>query len=203
MRGQHALGEVVVGLVGEPADLVEKVQHAGRLATLLERQQRDGARVVGPGDGAARDALGGVELLLGGEDVLVEGGLQLLVGKVDEQLLEAISGERFKPKDVKDPDKAVGRGGRGEAAKPGIHEADGPVEERRVDSLGQCVARVDRLLCTQPHGDRLDRAADRGGDAARGERLDERRVLEAEEPGGSVEPRRLVGNHRRAASLDR
>ena len=47
-------------------------------------------------------ASGGVLGLLGGEDVLVEGGLQLLIRKVDEQLLKAVGVERLEAEDVED-----------------------------------------------------------------------------------------------------
>jgi len=40
--------------------------------------------------------------LLGGEDVLVEGGLQLLVCEVDEKLLKAVGVERLEAEDVED-----------------------------------------------------------------------------------------------------
>ena len=50
-----------------------------------------------------------VELLLGGEDVRVEGGVQLLVGEVDQQLLEAVGREGLEAEDVED----AWRGARG------------------------------------------------------------------------------------------
>jgi len=62
-------------------------------------QQR---RVVGICDVVAVDALARILLQLLLEDVLVEEVLQLLIGKVDAPLLEAVDMEVFKAKNIKD-----------------------------------------------------------------------------------------------------
>eukprot|EP00965_Chrysotila_dentata_P129014 4265177-Pleurochrysis_carterae.AAC.2 len=149
-------GDVVCVAHGrQPPHLVEQVEQPGRDASLLLADERDGRRVVGPHDALPRDALRVVQRLLRGEDVRIERRLQLLVRKVDQQLVEPVPA-------VACARRLDCRGGRARrlwrrgarhdcrrtaerisaALELTVDEADGPLEERRVDALGERVARM-------------------------------------------------------------
>mmetsp|Transcript_1076 Transcript_1076/g.2965 ORF Transcript_1076/g.2965 Transcript_1076/m.2965 type:complete len:431 (+) Transcript_1076:2737-4029(+) len=161
----------LVGALGEDALLVEHGDESHAVGgEELEHVAVVHLRLVEGGHG---DALG---LGLGhgrGEDHAVEEALKLLVGVVDEQLLERVVGEELKPKDVEDADEGVRLRVRVVGA---ASEADGlvdgqahAVKDARVEGLGQRVHEVHGLGGRVWLGDPLCARAD----APRGERLTE------------------------------
>ena len=101
----------------------------------------------------------------------VEGRLQLLVGEVDQQLLERVGGERLEAKDVEDADEgALGavarRRLRGELL---VCEAHGPLEEGREECLREAVAHRGALWRVELHEDLLGLAGAAEGHRAAGE----------------------------------
>ena len=86
----------MVGGLGEATLLVEQGEQPERPG---QEHVQDGP-VVDELDHVDADALGHVLLLLPGEDVLVEKVLDLLVGDVDAQLLEAVAREVLEAENV-------------------------------------------------------------------------------------------------------
>ena len=162
VRLVDGLAEVLVARVWLLARLVEDAHDACR--ALLD--EVDAALVVLVLDARPRDALLLVQVLLRLEDELEEELLQLLVGKVDAELLEGVDRERLEAVDVEQPDE-LGRLGR-LAADRDVDLVDDVVEELRVHRLGQRVARQHRLLARERHHRRL---------AARRERAHAQRLL--------------------------
>ena len=153
--------------------------------------------VVGELEERALDALGAALGFLHAEDVLVEELLELLVGEVDQELLEAVAREALEAEDVEEADGALRvpdrRGGRRhQAVDPGEH----PSEERAVQGLGESVARSGRLGGWLGHLDHGELA-----DALDGECRGERAAVEAEQLGGAREARRARGVGGRAVVL--
>lgn len=81
------------------------------------------------------------------EGGLVEEELQLLVGEVDEQLLEGVGLHVLEAEDVQDADE--GRGGSGVLVKGCVQARHQKVKEPVVEGLGQSVARVPGLCVRQ------------------------------------------------------
>mmetsp|Transcript_86585 Transcript_86585/g.259843 ORF Transcript_86585/g.259843 Transcript_86585/m.259843 type:complete len:250 (-) Transcript_86585:84-833(-) len=94
-----------------------------------------------------------MELLLGLEDADEEELLQLLVGKVDAELLEGVEGKVLETEDVEQPDVRH-RLGRLFAADVAVHLAHDPVKQVRVDGLDDGVTRHLRLALVEI--DRID-----------------------------------------------
>jgi len=102
------------------------------------------------------DALSHVHALLVLEGCLGEVGLQLLVGVVDEQLLETVGLEYLEAEDVEDADE-LGALQRPAAARGSeVDTLDKPVEELRVHRLREGVA----VLLGLGHRQRLAHLAD-------------------------------------------
>jgi hypothetical protein len=132
--------ERLVRRAREPALLVKDEEDAGRDAgggALLEH--RDALLVVRLVDRHPADGLADVDLLLGFKDARVEVALQLLVRKVDAELLEAVGLEDLEAEDVEHRNRRARLRLRQQAR---VDLADEPVEERRVQPLAQRVARV-------------------------------------------------------------
>ena len=96
----EALHELGVGRLWQTAHLIYQMEDARGDAWPLVRNQGDAPGIVWPLDGTPRNPLLGVELLLSGEDVLVESRLELLIGEINEELLEGIDRKRLEAKDV-------------------------------------------------------------------------------------------------------
>ena len=98
--------------------------------------------VVGEVDELPRHALGAVDLGLRLEHAPEEELLQLLVGVVDAQLLEAVVREALEPEDVEQPDVVLLRQLVGVvlAADEGVDPADEPVEGAGVHRAHEGVA---------------------------------------------------------------
>jgi len=90
----------------------------------------------------------------------VEQVLQGLVGVVDEELLEAVLGERLEAEDVEDADGRR-RAVVGAAAEARVDKAHDAVEDGRVRGLGRGVARADRVGHREAHADALAAGRDR------------------------------------------
>ena len=161
VRRAHRVAKVLVGRAGLLARLVEQPKHARR--RLLD--EVDAALVVLVLDLRPRDALRLVQRLLALEDEAQEELLQLLVGKVDAELLKRVDEERLEAVDVQQPDERR-LAARGEApiaaAERLIDDADEPIEEACVDRLCQRVTSQRRLRLAVLGGDgfaaRLHRA---------------------------------------------
>ena len=142
--------ELVVRAHRQARFLVEQRQHAH-----LAFDQVDAGLVVGEVDELPVDLLAEVLLLFELEDVLVELLLQLLVGEVDAELFEGILGKVLEAVDVEHADEGVDplehRVGR-EAA---VDDVDEPVEQARVDELGDGVSHDGGLLLRQVRHDLL------------------------------------------------
>mmetsp|Transcript_6645 Transcript_6645/g.16124 ORF Transcript_6645/g.16124 Transcript_6645/m.16124 type:complete len:339 (-) Transcript_6645:610-1626(-) len=141
MRLKDLLRERLVGAFGQAALLVEESEHAdgGRLG----REHFDALLIVGLRDGVPSNRLAQIDLLLLAEDLRVEVRLQLLVGEVDAELLERVDLELLEAKNVEDANEGA-RLRVGEQANVDLLAQ--PVEETRIDRLGQRVAGVSRLL---------------------------------------------------------
>lgn len=87
--------------------------------------------------------LASVLFLLALKNNVVEHLLELLVGRVDEDLLETVALHVFESEDVQDADKLrlLAR-----TIESHVGPVDEPVEETGVDGLGQGVAEVGRLV---------------------------------------------------------
>ena len=184
MRRVESLGELGVRRLGQPTHLVQQVKQPGRHAALLVRNEGDAARIVGPRDRAPRDTLGDVELLLRREDVQVERGLQLLIRKVDEELLERIRRERLEAEDIEQADEGGRRRGRvlaHRARELGVDERDRPLKERRVDRLHEPLAHRSALVGIEHDVDGLRVGAALHGHGTIGEAALERARLEPQE----------------------
>mmetsp|Transcript_35054 Transcript_35054/g.112605 ORF Transcript_35054/g.112605 Transcript_35054/m.112605 type:complete len:450 (+) Transcript_35054:2377-3726(+) len=138
----------VLAAVAEPALLVQQGEHS-------VRQVLDGGHdraVVGHLDGRPLDLLCLVVRLLVVEDGVEEEALQLLVGQVDEQLLERVRAEDLEAEDVEEADPLAGHaravGGRRRARRRHalVDGLDDPREEAVVHALAQRIARAARLL---------------------------------------------------------
>ena len=81
--------------------------------------------------------------LFHGKDLVVEIALQLFVGQVDAKLFEAVPLKVLEAKDVEDSHVEVVGGGIG--LQVAVESRHNPLEEARVESLGQCVTDVSRL----------------------------------------------------------
>ena len=90
--------------VGQPRVLGERVEDGGRR---LARDDLDALGVVLPLDARPDDALGRVDLLLGLEERDRKVLVQLLVGEVDEELLERVLLEVLEAVDVEDAEEVV------------------------------------------------------------------------------------------------
>jgi hypothetical protein len=131
-----------VGGLREATLLVEEHEHAGRRHLLDEV---DAGLVVAVVDLRETDLLAGVLVLLEPKDVLVEVGLELLVGVVDAELLEGVHFEVLKSKDVEHADEILQV--RLVDRLVDVHHQ--PLEQPRVQRFHQCIARVDRLVVLQ------------------------------------------------------
>ena len=103
---RHLLEEVGVGRDGDEDLLVDQREESMR----PRLEQHGHRRVVGKLEDGALDALGAALGLLHTEDVLVEELLQLLVGEVDQELLEAVAREALETEDVEQPWLGLGLG---------------------------------------------------------------------------------------------
>mmetsp|Transcript_49202 Transcript_49202/g.155764 ORF Transcript_49202/g.155764 Transcript_49202/m.155764 type:complete len:592 (+) Transcript_49202:1942-3717(+) len=140
----HLLGEALVRALWQDALLGEEAEEA----RLWRLERLDEVGVVAVRDVCHVDALLLVRLHGLGEDGLGEERLQLLVGKVDAQLLHRVLLEDLEAKDVDDTDDILD--GRVAVAALGLGHRrvdllDQLVEEPREDALGQRVARVHGL----------------------------------------------------------
>ena len=78
--------------------------------------------------------------LLHGEYLVVEVALQLLVGQVDAELLEAVALKVLKAEDVEDSNVELVAGGVGlQVVVQSVHD---PAEQPGVQSLGQTVSHI-------------------------------------------------------------
>ena len=177
---RHLLKQVVVRSIGHEHLLVDQ----GEQALGLGFQELGDRGVISKVERGARHALRLALRLLHAEDELVEEVLQLLVGEVDEELLERVVLEGLEAEDVQEADRALGVPHRGLVC--GAHlEVDpdqDPLEEGRVDRLGQrvaCGGRLWRGLRHLDHGELADRLD--------GQRRLERRRLEPQQGGGGGE----------------
>mmetsp|Transcript_606 Transcript_606/g.2227 ORF Transcript_606/g.2227 Transcript_606/m.2227 type:complete len:647 (+) Transcript_606:4930-6870(+) len=152
----------VLPLRARAADAVERVSHVGlvplrdevlvagrRSAAALALHERDEAHgllldqldaevVVGELGLVPLDLLALVLLRFLLEDGEVEELLQLLVGEVDEQLLEAVGRHLLEAEDIKDADEVLRL--RAGDVERGVDAAHQPVEEGAVDRLAQRIA---------------------------------------------------------------
>mmetsp|Transcript_18602 Transcript_18602/g.62642 ORF Transcript_18602/g.62642 Transcript_18602/m.62642 type:complete len:210 (-) Transcript_18602:1064-1693(-) len=151
VRRRRRLAEALVSCVRPLARLVEQPQQArGRLL-----DERDALRVVLVLDVRPTHALGRVQLLLRLEDELEKELLQLLVCKVDAELLERVCLEGLEAVDVQQSDEGRRRRLAPLGARRAIDPADGALEEARVGGLGEGVARERRPLGRQLDAGRL------------------------------------------------
>src|SRR3989338_2816303 len=104
------------------------------------------------------DLLALVLLLFEGEHVVVEEGLQTLVGVIDAKLLERIEFEDLEPGNIEDADE-TSRVGLGQEL---VHASYNPQEETVVDILGGGLTGMFSLLTGKMKGDKLTTCFDRG-----------------------------------------
>mmetsp|Transcript_39366 Transcript_39366/g.130310 ORF Transcript_39366/g.130310 Transcript_39366/m.130310 type:complete len:332 (-) Transcript_39366:717-1712(-) len=145
----------VLAAVAEPALLVQQGEHS-------VRQVLDGGHdraVVGHLDGRPLDLLRLVVRLLVVEDGVEEEALQLLVGQVDEQLLERVGAEDLEAEDVEEADRAPIGGRDATGAERLVEPLDHVVKDGRVDRPRHGVARVAALLGRE--GERVGRSLPR------------------------------------------
>lgn len=173
---EQLLHKRAVRRLWELALLVEQRKEANRRVWRPRRQHGDASLIVWLVDGVPDDGLAQVDFLLLAEDAGVEVRLQHLVCKVDAQLLERVRLELLKAEDVKHADEGARVGLREQRL---VDRPDEPVEELRVDGLGERVAGVVRLLCLER--DFVHRARE-GLHRARRQRLLERRRRQLHQP---------------------
>ena len=154
VRGAHGLDELVVVALWQLALLVQQ-----RDDPELALEQRERLLVAAEAAAAPWHALRLVLAPLSLKGHVVELALQLLVGVVDAELLEAVGRERLEAEDVEHTHGAAAtiasssalgrtargaqRAGRGEGIVDAVDEAGEDAAEER---LGQRVARLPRLL---------------------------------------------------------
>ena len=145
---------------GRGCELLQDFGHVGLFAPLRQRtllieegeqphlpfEQEERRGGVG-GDGRVEDHAG-VDPLFGHLAHLLRAArldelrLQLLVRKVDAQLLERVDRKVLEAEDVEQPDEAVLGGGAVVGRHPSVEPRQDPLKQRRVRCLGQRVARV-------------------------------------------------------------
>ena len=133
--GEEKTHERRVGGARLQALVVEEAKQRERLAL----EERDDGRVVGVLDARDIDPFAGVLLLHEADRRRREVRLQLLVGEVDQQLLERVGLEDLRAKDVEEADRADRAGGR--AAEAVVDDGDEAIEDTLVNRLCQRVAR--------------------------------------------------------------
>ena len=149
VRVVDRLAKLAVRAVGLLAHLVEKAHDARR--ALLD--EVDAPLVVLVLDRRPLDALLVVERLLRLEDEAEEELLELLVGKVDAELLEGVLEEGLEAVHVEEADEGAVL--LQLPAQLLVDLRDAPVEELRVEVLCERVAREERLLWREVHADPL------------------------------------------------
>mmetsp|Transcript_45984 Transcript_45984/g.115760 ORF Transcript_45984/g.115760 Transcript_45984/m.115760 type:complete len:287 (-) Transcript_45984:724-1584(-) len=128
-------------------DVVQDAEHAGWVLCLDEVAHNLVVEVV---DLLPLDPLAHVFLLLGLQRELDEDLLELLIDKVDAELLEPVVLEHFEPVDVEDANQE-GRLVSVAHFQRLVDLAHNPREQAIVDCLGQRVACCTRLLAVERH----------------------------------------------------
>mmetsp|Transcript_38331 Transcript_38331/g.84240 ORF Transcript_38331/g.84240 Transcript_38331/m.84240 type:complete len:314 (-) Transcript_38331:767-1708(-) len=149
----------------------------------LARDHLEALAVVLPLDTRPDDALARVDFLLGLEERDGEVLVELLVGEIDEELFERILLKVFEAINVENAENArVGRLGAliHQARVDLLHD---PVEQLGVDSLGQRVARVLRLVRLERDLHLLTLELH----SARAERLLQQLLVRAQQLGGDAQ----------------
>ena len=146
VRRAQLLHELGVGPALNRALLVEQRKHP---EALFLGEKREDVGIVGVAHTFPRDALLGVERLLGAEDVGAKVLLQALVRKVDAELLERVGRERLESEDVEHSNRAAHLRWRGSDGQVAL--GDEPAEEAAVERLAEGVARVGALRGGERH----------------------------------------------------